>query len=68
MDVTFGNYYPLLRGIKRPPNYPKKSQGHPIETSIPIFPGEVSIHQMPCQFPSLRMGSLQWVRRKGGRR
>ena len=33
-----------------------------------MVPGEVTIHQLICYFPSLRMVSLPWVRRKGDRR
>jgi len=43
-------------------------EGTPDRQSILVLPGKVPVHQLTCHFPSLLMGSLRWVRRRGDRR
>ena len=41
---------------------------HPTVTSIPVFPGEVTVHRMTSHFISLHIAFIWWVTRKGDHR
>jgi hypothetical protein len=55
-----------------PPSHPRQAlirlETHPTDISIPVLPGEVTVHELTCHFTSLHSVSLRWVTRKGDRR